>query len=116
VTSQYSTNVPTTLFSTTATTSSYAIGQVISITNTQTFTSVSEQAAPSISDMLMQNLWFVLVLFAVVLGVLGFGLGRRGRKPRSGIVIQGGFCGSCGARMPQDAEFCPKCGQKKMST
>ena len=115
VTSQYVTSLPTTLFSTSASTSTYATGQVVAITATQTLTSVSEQAGPSISDMLTQNLWIVLVLFAVVLGVLGFRLGRRGGRGPSGISPPGVFCSSCGARMAQEAQFCPKCGQKRTS-
>lgn len=78
VTSQYVTNVPTTLFSTSASTSTYATGQVVAVTTTQTLTSVSEQAGPSISHMLSQNLWIILVLGVVVLVVLAFRLGRRG--------------------------------------
>jgi hypothetical protein len=125
VTSQYVTNVPTTVLSTSASTSTYSTGQVATITATQTLTSVSEQAGPSISDMLSQNLWIVLVLFAVVLGVLGFWFGRRGGRgpsvvspptasaesvqgPKPGIV----YCQNCGTQNPATNEFCGKCGTK----
>jgi hypothetical protein len=122
VTSQYVTNVPTTLFSTSASTSTYATGQVVAVTATQTLTSVSEQAGPSISDMLSQNLWIIIVLGVVVLVVLAFRLGRRGgtgpsrvsplaqtvQGPKSGTV----YCRSCGTQNPAANEFCGKCGTK----
>jgi hypothetical protein len=122
VTSQYSTNMPTTVFSTAATTSTYQTGQVIGITNTQTFTSVTDvqPPAPSIGDILSQN-WYVLLGLAAVLIVLAFTLGRRSRSgsrmtpasqavqgPRPGIV----YCMSCGAQNPAANEFCGKCGTK----
>jgi hypothetical protein len=120
VTIQQTTNIPTTMLSTSASTATYATGQVVSITATQTFSSVSEQTpsgptASSISDLLMQNLWAVLVLFAVVLGVLGFRLGRRGGRGPSMVSAPSGFCSSCGARLTQDSQFCPKCGTKRSS-
>jgi hypothetical protein len=121
VTSQFVTNVPTTFFSTSASTSTSATSQVVSITATQTLTSVSEQTGSSISDMLSQNLWVLLVLGAVVLAVLAFSLGRRTRShpltasashsvraPRTGTV----YCRSCGAKNPVASEFCGKCGTK----
>ena len=120
VTSQYVTIVPTTLFSTSA----YATGQVVSVTETQTLTSVSEQAGLSISDMLSQNLWIVL-LVAVVLGVLGFRLMRRGGTGKSGVSLPSApaqpaqgpksgivYCRSCGIQNPAINEFCGKCGTK----
>jgi hypothetical protein len=117
VTSQYLTNLPTTVFSTSASTSSYATGQVLAITNTETFTSATESTppAPSISDILMQNLSLLLVLLAVVLGVLGFRFGRRGGKGPSAVSAPTGFCASCGAAMGQEAQFCPKCGAKRLT-
>jgi len=75
-TSQYATNVPTTLFSTSAATYIFATSQVVTLTDTQTLTSVSEQA---FSETLSQNLWFFLVLGAAVLVALAFMLGRRAR-------------------------------------
>jgi len=125
VTSQYVTNVPTTVFSTSASTSTYGTGQVVSITGTQTFTSVSEQAGPSISDMLSQNLWIILVLLAVTLLVLGFKFGRRGgtgpsrvsppsalaqpvQGPKPGIV----YCRNCGTQNPATNQFCGQCSAK----
>jgi hypothetical protein len=115
VTMQQTTNIPTTMFSTSASTATYATGQVVSITATQTLTSVSEQTspAPSISEMLMQNLWALLVLFAVVLGVLGFRLGRRGGRGPSRVSARDVFCSSCGMRLTQDSQFCPKCGTRR---
>jgi hypothetical protein len=83
VTSQYVTNVPTTIFSTSASTITYATGQVVSVTGTQTLTSVSEQAGPSISDMFTRNWWILLVVGAGVLVVLAFTLGRRAAPPKS---------------------------------
>lgn len=125
VTKRYATSVPTTVYSTTTSTSTYATGQVVGITATQTFTSVSEQAGPSISDMLSQNLWIILVLFAVVLGVLGFRFGRRGGTGPSGVSpptapaqsVQGPkpgivYCRNCGTQNPATNEFCGKCGTK----
>jgi hypothetical protein len=120
VTMQQTTNIPTTVFSTSASTATHATGQVVSITATQTFTSVSEQppsspTASSISDLLMQNFWAVLVLFAVVLGVLGFRLGRRGGRGSSRVSAASGFCSSCGFRLTLDSQFCPKCGARRIS-
>jgi len=125
VTNQYVTNVPTTLLSTSASTSTYSTGQVAAITATQTLTSVSEQAGPSISNMLSQNLWIILVLLAVILGVLGFRLGRRDDTSPSGVSLpspptppvqgaQGGivYCRKCGTQNPAINEFCGKCGTK----
>jgi hypothetical protein len=125
VTNQYVTNVPTTLLSTSASTSTYSTGQVAAITATQTLTSVSEQAGPPISDMLSQNLWIILVLFAVILGVLGFRLGRRDSTSPSGVSlpsppappVQGAqsgivYCRKCGTQNPAINEFCGKCGTK----
>ena len=122
VTSQYVTDVPTTLFSTSASTSTYATGQVITVTATQTLTSVSEQAGPSISDMLSQNLWIILVLGVVVLAVLAFRLGRKGGTATSGTsptaqTVQGPepgmvYCRSCGTQNPAANAFCVKCGTK----
>ncbi len=122
VTSQYVTNVPTTVFSTSASTSTYATGQVVSVTATQTLTSASEQAGPSISDMLSQNLWIILVLVAAVLVVLAFRLGRKGGTPTSVVsppaqTVQGPkpgmvYCKSCGTQNPAANEFCGKCGAK----
>lgn len=114
VTKQYATSVPTTAYSTTSSTSTYATGQVVAITATQTFTAVSEQPGPSTFDILSQNWWIVLVLFAVVLVFLGFRLGRRGGT-RSAVSAQGGFCSSCGGRLPQSVQFCPTCGQKRIT-
>ena len=122
VTSQYVTYLPTTVFSTSASTSAYATGQVVSVTATQTFTSVSEQAGPSVTDMLSQNLWIMLVLVVVVLGLLAFRLGRRGstgpsgvpptaqavRGPEAGMV----YCTNCGFQNPAANEFCGDCGKK----
>jgi hypothetical protein len=115
VTSQYLTNVPTTVFSTSTSISTHATGQVISITNTQTFTSVSEvqPPAPSISEILSQNLLIILVLVAVGIGVLGFRLGRRGGRGPSKVSASGGFCSSCGFRLTLDSQFCPKCGTRR---
>lgn len=117
VTSQYLTNVPTTQFSTVASTSTYATGQVVSMTNTQTFTSVTDvqPPAPTINDILSQNLLIILVLVAVVLGALGYGLGRRGGRGSPRVAITSGFCSSCGSRIPEGAEFCVKCGAKRTS-
>jgi hypothetical protein len=125
VTSLYVTNLPTTVFSTSASTSTYATGQVVAITATETLTSVSEQAGPSISDMLTQNLWIILVLGVVVLVVLAFRLGRRGGTGPSGVslpsppaqTVQGPksgtvYCRKCGAQNPAINEFCGKCGTK----
>lgn len=86
VTSQYVANVPTTLFSTSASTSTFATSQVVAVTATQTLTSVSEQAGRSISDMLSRNLWIILVLGVVVLVVLAFMLGRRRGTGQRGVV------------------------------
>jgi hypothetical protein len=122
VTSQYATNVPTTVFSTSASTATHVTSQVASITATQTLTSSYEQAGPSISDMLSQNWWTLLVLGAVVLAVMAFRLGHRGgtgpsrvsptaqavQGPRSGTV----YCRNCGAQNPAANEFCGKCGTK----
>jgi hypothetical protein len=120
VTSQYVTNLPTTVFSTSASTATYATSRVVSITATQTLTSISEQAGRSISDVFSQNWWVLLVLGAAVLAVLAFSLGRRGRAaskssppqavqgPKSGVVN----CRSCGAQNPAANEFCGKCGTK----
>jgi hypothetical protein len=121
VTSQYSTSLPTTVFSTSASTSSYVTGQVVAITNTQTFTYVTESTppAPSMSEMLTQNLWAVLVLLAAVLVVLGFRLGRRGRRGGRGplrVSAPDVFCMSCGFRLTQDSQFCPKCGARRTDT
>jgi hypothetical protein len=122
VTSLYTTNMPTTVFSTAATTSTYQTGQVIGITNTQTFTSVTDvqPPAPSIGDILSQN-WYVLLGLAAVMIVLAFSLGRRSRSgprmtpapqavqvPKPGVV----YCMSCGAQNPATSEFCGKCGTK----
>ena len=118
VTSQYVTSVPTTWFSTSASTSTYATSQVAAVTATQTL--VSEQAGPSISDMLSQNLWIILVLVVVALAILAFRLGRRGgasgvpptpqavQGPRAGTV----YCLNCGTPNPAANEFCGKCGTK----
>jgi hypothetical protein len=103
VTSQYVTSVPTTLFSTSASTASYATGQVVSITATQTLTSVSEQ---SFSEVLSQNLWIVLVVCAAFLVVLAFMLGRRRRQ--AGTLN----CMICGTQNPATNQFCVKCGSK----
>jgi hypothetical protein len=119
VTIKQTTNVATTVFSTSASTTTYATPQMVSITTTQTLTSVAEQTptpTASISDMLMQNLWAVLVLFAVALGVLGFSLGRRGGRGSSKVSAARGFCSACGFRLTQDSEFCPKCGTKRTNT
>jgi hypothetical protein len=121
VTSQYSTNLPTTVFSTSASTSSYVTGQVAAITNTQTFTYVTESTppAPSMSEMLTQNLWAVLVLSAAVLAVPGFRLGRRGGRGGRGpsrVSAPDVFCMSCGFRLTQDSQFCPKCGARRTDT
>ena len=122
VTSQYVTYVPTTVFSTSASTPTYATGQIVSVTATQTLTSVSEQAGPSVTDMLSQNLWIILVLGIVVLAVLAFRLGRRGGTGPSGVsptaqTVQGPkagtvYCQSCGIQNPAVNEFCGKCGTK----
>jgi hypothetical protein len=117
VTIKQTTNVATTVFSTSASTTTYATPQVVSVTATQTLTSVSEQTPStptgSISDVLMQNLWVVLVVFAVVLGVLGFRLGRRGGRGPSRVSAGDVFCSSCGMRLTQDSQFCPKCGTRR---
>jgi glucan phosphoethanolaminetransferase (alkaline phosphatase superfamily) len=122
-----STNVPTTVFSTTASTSTYATEQIIGMTKTQTITSVTDVQPPasSISDMLTQNWWILLVLGAA-LAVLAFSLGRRSRSRLAPALkslksapypIQGSkpeivYCMSCGAQNPATAEFCGKCGTK----
>lgn len=121
-TSQYVTSVPTTLLSTSASTSTYATGQVVAVTATQTLTSVSEQAGPSISDMLSQNLWIILALGVVVLVVLAFMLGRRGHTAASGVspptqTVQTSksgtvYCRSCGTQNPAANEFCGMCGAR----
>jgi hypothetical protein len=122
VTSQYVTYVPTTVFSTSASTPTYATGQVVSVTATQTLTSVSEQAGPSATDILSQNLWIILVLVVVVLGLLAFRLRRRGstgpsgvpptaqvvRRPEAGMM----YCTNCGFQNPAANEFCGDCGKK----
>jgi hypothetical protein len=102
VTSQYATNVPTTVFSTSASTSTFATSQIVAVTTTQTLTSVSEQ---SFSEVLSQDWWVILVLGAVAL-VLAFMLGRRRRQV--GTLN----CMICGARNPATNEFCVKCGSK----
>jgi hypothetical protein len=102
------------MLSTYASTSTYATGQVVSVTATQTFTSVSEQ---SFSEMLSQN-WLVLLLMsAVALIVLAFSLGRRHRSRLASQAVQGPkpgivYCVSCGAQNPAPSEFCGKCGTK----
>ena len=120
VTSQYATSVLTTWFSTSASTSTYATSQVVGVTATQTL--VSEQAGPSISDMLSQNLWVILVLVVVALAVLAFRLGgRRGTGPSVSPpptqTVQGPtagtvYCLNCGTPNPAANEFCGKCGTK----
>ena len=125
VTNQLVTNVPKTLVSTSASTSTYSTGQVAAITATQTFTSVSEQAGPSISDMLFQNLWIILALGVAVLGALAFKFGRGGGTGPSGVdmpnpptpPVQGAqsgivYCLKCGTQNPATNEFCGKCGTK----
>jgi hypothetical protein len=102
VTSQYVTNLPTTVFSTSASTSTFATSRVVAVTATQTLTSVSEQ---SFSEVLSQDWWVILVLGAVAL-VLAFMLGRRRRQV--GTLN----CMICGARNPATNEFCVKCGSK----
>jgi len=119
VTSQYTTNVPTTVFSTSTSTSTMTTGQVVSITNTETISSVTDVQPPplSISDMVSQNLMLILViLVGLILGILGFTFGRRGSRGVSGPsrVSASGFCVSCGSAIPHDAQFCPKCGQKRI--
>jgi ribosomal protein L40E len=103
VTSQYVTNLPTTMFSTSASTATYSTSQTVSITATQTLTSVSEQ---SFSETLSQNWWITLVLGAAVLLVLVFTLARRRRR------VETLRCMSCGAENPATNEFCAKCGSK----
>lgn len=115
------TTSPTTISSTTSATATTSLttGTIASSTTMSTLTVQSPTPpAPSISDMFMQNLWAVLILFAVVLGVLGFRLGRRGRKGPSGpsvVSAPSGFCTSCGAALAEGAQFCPKCGAKRSS-
>jgi ribosomal protein L40E len=117
VTGQYATDMPTTMFSTSASTSTYATGQVVSLTATQTFTSVSEKAEPSASDALSQNWSAILVLGAIALAILAFSLGRRSRSRRVSEAVQGPklgvvYCMSCGAQNLVGSEFCGKCGTK----
>jgi uncharacterized iron-regulated membrane protein len=35
--------------------------------------------------------------------------------PSSAVRTQDTFCASCGSRIPEDAQFCPKCGAKKVN-
>lgn len=115
VTNHYLTNETVTWFTTSASTSTYPISQTEARTATVTLTSIFDNGQPSISYVLPENLWIVLGMVSglVALGVLGFRLGHRGGRGPSRISQGGVFCGFCGARIPQEAQFCLNCGRKR---
>ncbi|HNS51392.1 MAG TPA: zinc ribbon domain-containing protein [Anaerolineae bacterium] len=56
--------------------------------------------------------WIFLIAFiaVVAVGAGAFWLGRRsGPSPVDGGEVDASFCHSCGARVPRDARYCPKC-------
>jgi len=60
----------------------------------------------------------IAVILVAVVGTAAITLVRRSKKPRTGPPTAPGtssFCISCGSAIPADAQFCPKCGTKKLS-
>ena len=59
------------------------------------------------------TVWIFLIAFIalVAVGAGAFWLGRRATGPASseGVEAELAFCHVCGARLPKDARFCPKC-------
>lgn len=71
---------------------------------------------------MLQNPTLVAMIAVIVIAIAGtvaIILVRRSRKPRTSsptASAPSSFCISCGSAIPADAQFCPKCGTKKLST
>jgi hypothetical protein len=85
---------------------------------------IKQGPPPSLFEILAQYS-LILVVSLIVLAVLVMILFRRRGKPSSKPAppptpastpkTPSAFCASCGSKIPDDAEFCPKCGAKKVA-
>jgi hypothetical protein len=68
---------------------------------------------PSILDTIKENS-LILIALLMALVIVTAALAMRRRKPSTLPATPGVFCVSCGSKIPDDAEFCPKCSAKKV--
>jgi len=54
------------------------------------------------------------LLATLVIVMAAFAIPRR--KPSVVPPLPGGFCASCGSKIPREAEICPKRGAKKIKS
>lgn len=85
---------------------------------------IKEGKPPSLLEILSDYSWIIIALLVVLVAVMAL-LALRKRRPSpppttsappSAAKTTKSFCASCGAEIPDDAQFCPKCGAKKVST
>jgi len=115
VTNHYSTTETITWTETSGSTSTYTTTHTDANTATVTLTSTFDNGQPLISYVLTQNLWIVLGMTAVGLGVLAFRFGRGPGRGAPRIPPGGVFCTFCGAKMLQDTQYCENCGRQRAS-
>lgn len=81
---------------------------------------IKEGKPPSFLETLGEYSLLIIVILVVLVVVMAvFALWRRQPRPSPApsptVKPLGVFCVSCGSTIPNDAQFCPKCGTKKVS-